>query len=147
MADMAGDHARRLAHMIDDADMGVRCYPRGTRQIGEPCNLAIVINDERSLEFVEEAGDRAPRELVIDLTTESSGVAMLRSALSTRPWMSADSPVIMCAGTDGAPEISYLIRTREIVEIIEAVRDGLDINGLGQNSDGQVRLDAASGGG
>ena len=147
MADVAKDSTRRLAHVIDDAELGVRCYPRGTRQLGEPCHLAIVMNSEPVLNFDEEAGDHAPRELVIDITTQCGEVGMLLSALATRPWASADSPVIICADVGDGMGVCYLIRTRQIEEILEIVRDGLDIRGSGLGTNGQVRLDAAFGGG
>ena len=119
------------AHVIDDRDMMLRLFRRGTRQLGERCRLTIALNGEEQLKLEEDAGDRAPRELVVDIRTRVSEADTLIQALRTRPWSGPDGPVIMFssegAGASGHEKIGYLIRTAEIVEILEAIREALDI--------------------
>ncbi|MFK7941921.1 MAG: hypothetical protein AB8B85_03270 [Paracoccaceae bacterium] len=146
MPEHGQDNAGCLAHVIEDIDLGLRSFPRGTRQLGETCRLTVAVNSEECLHFDEEAGDLAPREIVIDIRTETTGIERLLSGLRTRPWASADSPVIVCADAAEKSGISYLIRTREISDIVEAIRDGLDIVDPGLPSQANVRLDAAAGG-
>lgn len=147
MPRMGQDNFGRLAHLIDDPELGVRTFTRGTRQLGDLCKLTVAVNGDEKLTFEEEAGDRAPRELVIDIRSHCGEVVLLLSALETRPWASPDSPVIMCPDTGVGEGLCYLIRTAEISDMLQIIRDGLDIEVPGEFSGGQSRLDAAAGGG
>ncbi|MEM1298885.1 MAG: hypothetical protein AAGH68_06345 [Pseudomonadota bacterium] len=141
------DNLGRLAHLIDDPELGVRTFTRGTRQLGDPCTLTVAVNGDEKLTFQEEAGDRAPRELVVDIRSHCGEVAMLLSALQTRPWASPDSPVIMCPDAGIGDGLCYLIRTVEISDMLQIIRHGLDIEPPGEFAGGQTGLDAAAGGG
>lgn len=141
------DNLARHAHLLDDTELGVRTFPRGTRQLGDTCKLIIAFNGDERLVLEEEAGDRAPRELVVDVRTGGTDGSLLLSALRTRPWACPDSPVLICPTEDTEDGICYLIRTPEISEMFEVIRDGLDIESPGEFAGPQTGLDAAAAGG
>ena len=137
-------NARRLAHIIDDAELGLRTFTRGTRQLGDPCRLILAMNGEEHLCLPEEeVGDRAPRELVIDIRTRSANAALLLRALETRPWLTPENPVIICPDAQAAQGVCYLIRSTEIAEILQAVRQGLDLDPIPEDARIQVQTDTA----
>lgn len=140
------------AHVIDDTDLVLRTLRRGTRQLGEPCRLTIALNGEDKLKLEEDAGDGAPRELLIDICTRSESAQTLIRALQTRPWAAPDGAVIMFPGEGGASaekdDIGYLVRTTEVVEILQAMREALDLDLPNEDLAsgmlaGQTRLDVA----
>jgi hypothetical protein len=137
------------AHILDDAELTVRQSRRGTRQLGQGCRLTIALNGDACLELEEEAGDRAPRELVVDVCTRSACGPTLLLALATRPWAGPDGPVIMFADAGNKGEVGYLIRTAEITQILEIIREALDLEVPGGWRLGmpETPLDAAAGGG
>lgn len=128
----------------------MRTFPRGTRELGEQCRLTIAVNGTERAHFDEDAGDLAPKELVVDIRSSADDMDMLLSAMETRPWACPDSPVIICPTKSNESGLCYLIRTSEISDMVQVIRDGLDMApsgslGWGQINATQTRLDAAAG--
>lgn len=147
---------RTRAHVIDDINLTIRLFRRGTRQLGQLCRLTIALNGEERVQLEEDAGDRAPRELVADIRTQTPDAETLIRALETRPWAAPDGPLIMFADpgepTGAGQQIGYLVRTVEIEEIIETIRTALDqappMQHFGPGAQArEARLDAAAAGG
>lgn len=149
MPDGEGRPSSSWAHLVDDAEMTVRVFRRGTRQLGESCKMTVALNGEERLSFDEDAGDRAPRELVIDICTRAGEAETILLALTSRPWLDPDGPVIIFTRPEEDNRIAYLVRNAEISRILDVMRDALDIElgiALEQDEDevGETRLDAAA---
>ena len=139
-------------HLVDDAEIEVRVFQRGTRQLGEPCRLTLALNGDERMTFDEDAGDRAPRELVIDIRTKAMLAETVLQAMLGRPWAVPDGPVIIFTRPEAEGSIAYLVRNAEVSRVLEVVRDALDIQPTLANPETEfgsahTRLDAAAGGG
>jgi len=122
--------------MVDDAELDFRMTTRGERQAGQPCQLTLAVNGGEPVSFLEEAGARAPLSVVVDVSMPLEPGRAVLDALSTRPWLHADAPVIVYARGDAVAArrgvadespIAYLVRNHPIDELIRLIRDTLDL--------------------
>ena len=139
--------------LIEDVDLAIRVFRRGTRQLGQSCRLMISLNGEERLHFSEDAGDRAPSLLVIDLRMPARQGSVLIRALRSRPWKTRDAPVIIYApegdGGDLDGPIGYLVKSPPIDYVLETIYQALDLDDVSAltrpRRAGQTWLDARTG--
>lgn len=121
--------------LVADGQVNVRVTRQGERYTGQPCQLTISINGGEAISFLEDAGSDAPRAAVVDLTAPDMLCDALMDALRTKPWLHSDTPIIPYSLSDriearqGPREIGYLVRNQPITDVIDAIRDTLDLTG------------------
>ena len=123
--------------LVDDDDVQVNVTRQGKRSLGQPCQLTIAINGEEPLSFLEDAGTAAPKAVIVNLATPRGIAPALRNALRTKPWHHSDAPIIsyswlagMDAEDEDHPIVGYLVKNRPISDLIETIRDTLDLDPL-----------------
>ena len=122
--------------LVDDDDVQVNVTRRGERALHQPCQLTIAINGEEPISFLEEAGIAAPLSAIVNLGAPTDITSSLRNALKTKPWHHTDTPVIFFSqsterktGTKSDPAmIGYLVKNRPISDLIETIRETLDLD-------------------
>lgn len=136
--------------LVEDVDLAVRIFRRGVRTDGAPCNLTIALNGREQISEDQQAGKGAPAEAVVDLRTSASVGEKLIQALRVQPWLSDDLPVIIferpTLSLDNPNRIGYLVRSTVVEQVIEAVREVLDLGSVQQNDamvEASPPLDAA----
>ena len=119
--------------MVEKSDLVVHLTTRGTRAAGQPCQMTLSLNGKEPLSFLEDAGKRAPLSVIVDLEMDRDMGRVLLNAFRTKPWEQPDAPSIVCPNRvsartthDGA-DIDYLVRNEPINDLIELIRDALDI--------------------
>ncbi|MEM7060095.1 MAG: hypothetical protein AAF557_21140 [Pseudomonadota bacterium] len=123
--------------LIDDDDVHVNVTRRGERSLDQPCQLTIAINGEEPLSFLEDAGNAAPKAAIVNLAAPEGIATALRDALRTKPWQHSDTPIIsyslladLNAGETDLPMMGYLVKNRPVSDLIDTIRDALDLNTL-----------------
>ena len=121
--------------LVDDDDVHVNVTLRGERALDQPCQLTIAIDGEDPMSFLEDAGGAAPLTAVVNLAAPKGITSALRSALRTKPWHHSDTPIISYSqlsdrgeDTDNPAMIGYLVKNRPITDLIEMIRDTLDLH-------------------
>ncbi len=121
--------------LIDDDDVYVKVTCQGERSLDQPCQLTIAINGEEPMSFLEDAGTGAPRAAIVNLAAPKGITSALRNALRTKPWHHSDTPIIsyshlteVDSAAGDPPLIGYLIKNRPISDLIETIRDTLDLD-------------------
>lgn len=133
--------------LLEDIELAVRSFRRGTRTAQEPCELTVSVNGTERLHVSEPAGPMASAQSIIDLRIQQRHEAVLVGALNSCPWRNDDVPVIpyQDTSTDTA-SIRYLICTASVRLILDAIRTALDIpEGAAMIEQAETLLDAAWG--
>ncbi|MEM0988854.1 MAG: hypothetical protein AAGK00_08220 [Pseudomonadota bacterium] len=128
--------------LIEDVDLATRVFRRGTRGLGDTCRLVLSLNGEELLLLDEEAGDRAPAHLVIDIRMPIAPGERLMAALAVRPWLHPNQPVIIFPTNNGAA-LGYLVRSPLISRVLGTITTELDLSDLSTET-GHSALDATS---
>jgi len=122
--------------LLEDRALDIRVSARGDRPAGQPCQLTLAVNGAEALSFLEDAGAGAPLSVLIDMALPLGPGRAVLDALSTRPWLHSDVPVIISARSEAvaarrgeaAPcAIAYLVRNRPVDDLITLIRDALDL--------------------
>ncbi|MEM7742405.1 MAG: hypothetical protein AAF409_01735 [Pseudomonadota bacterium] len=111
--------------LIEDVHLAIRIFQSGTRGIGDACRLVLSLNGTEIHVLDEDAGDRAPAELVIDLRMPAAEGMRLMAALAARPWRHPDHPVIIVPGAGGT--VDYLVRTPTVGRVLDTIAGELDL--------------------
>lgn len=121
--------------LLDDDDVHVVITCHGERGLDQPCQLTIAINGEDPMSFLEDAGTSAPKSAIVNLAAPQSVAGALRNALRTKPWHHTDTPIIsysqfteLDSGADNVHPIGYLVKNRPISDLIETIRNTLDLD-------------------
>jgi len=121
--------------LIDDDDVHVKVTCQGERSLDQPCQLTIAISGEEPMSFLEDAGTAAPKAAIVSLAAPQGIASALRNALRTKPWHHTDTPIISYSpltdigtNTEDPPVIGYLVKNRPISDLIETIRDTLDLD-------------------
>lgn len=121
--------------LLNDGDFDIDITHRGERGEGQPCQLTIAINGEEALSFLEDAGSAAPKSVMVNLAASDALKGHLLDAMRTKPWQHSDATIIAyskmpCA--DGpvaqAASVGYLVKNQPICDLIDVIRDTLDIS-------------------
>lgn len=118
--------------LVEEVDLALRVFRRGTRpEAAAPCKLTLSLNGRERLIETVEAGTDAPAEAFIDIRTDARVGERMIQALAARPWLIEDMPVIVFERPGHAPDdprrIGYMVRSSAMDQVIEAVRDVLDL--------------------
>lgn len=120
--------------LLEEDDVHVSVIRQGKRGLGQPCQLTISINGGDPVSFLEDAGTAAPKAAIISVATPEGVAPALRSALRTKPWQHHDAPIIsfseLAEIKDEPPALGYLVRNRPISDLIDTIRDALDLDPL-----------------
>ena len=121
--------------LLNDDDFAVNVTHRGERDQGQQCQLTISINGEESLSFLEDVGSAAPKSVMVNLAAPDALKGHLLDAMRTKPWQHSDASIIaygQAPDLDAAgikmPSVGYLVKNQPVCDLIDVIRDTLDID-------------------